>query len=71
MKWEPDKYADDGDGPARDPTPDESAGAKVLGPHAAEVAGLYANITMIGTPRNPAAIRRRRCTFEQDNEACR
>ena len=44
MKWEPDKYAADGQGPARDPTPDESAGVKALGPHAATVAGLYADV---------------------------
>ncbi len=43
-RYPPELYADDGDGPARDPTPDEIAGVKTIGPHAAEVAALCADM---------------------------
>ena len=64
--WQPDIYKDDGEGPARDPTKDESNGVRKLGKHATEVAEMYAGSETNRT-RQPSALRTLHCQFEADN----
>ena len=64
---EVDILKDDSEGKGRYPTPDESAGVKFLGPHAAEVAGLYADVEPTKSRAGPTKARAFFCKRKRDD----
>ena len=66
-RWPPELYADDGDGPARDPTEDERAGVKELGPYATKVAKLYADAEPVKRRSGPTTARVFYCKRKLDD----